>query len=232
VIENFGGTSFGDVNTEPASALRDPKGIREIAEWYTSMHTRRPNNHKVFEGQCEIALKNLEKLATRVGEHVHVIMLCGTDFRTQTSSFCSVANFRELWVLYYRRINAWVRRHTNWRAFKHSCGSVERFIDAFLQCGFDILNPVECSAAGMDAKYLKDKYGDRLDFWGGCVDPQQVLHFGTTAEARGQVLRRCEIFARGRGFVFNAIHNVQAETPVANVEATIDAAHKFAGIPV
>ncbi|MGA3325694.1 MAG: uroporphyrinogen decarboxylase family protein [Terriglobia bacterium] len=232
VIGNFGGTSFGDVNAVPAPALQHPKGIRDLTEWYISTHTRRPYIHKVFEGQCEIALKNLEKIAARVGGQVHVIMLCGTDFGTQTSSFCSLATFRELWAPYYRQLNEWIHRHTKWRVFKHSCGAVEKFIDAFLECGFDILNPVQCSATGMDAKSLKDKYGDRLVFWGGGVDTQQVLPFGTITEVREQVLRRCEIFAHGGGFVFNSIHNVQAGTPVANIVAMVDAVHEFAGMPV
>ena len=232
VIGNFGGTSFGDVNAVPAPALVHPKGIRDLTEWYISTHTRHPYIHRVFEGQCEMALKNLEKIAARVGEHVHVVMLCGTDFGTQTSSFCSVETFRELWAPYYRRINEWIHRNTKWRVFKHSCGAVEKFIDAFLECGFDILNPVQCSATGMDAKFLKDKYGSRLVFWGGGVDTQQTLPFGTTAEVREQVLRRCEIFAHGGGFVFNSIHNVQAGTPVANVVAMVDAVHEFAGMPV
>jgi uroporphyrinogen-III decarboxylase len=84
----------------------------------------------------------------------------------------------------------------------------------------------------MDAKSLKDKYGDRLVFWGGGVDTQQVLPFGTITEVREQVLRRCEIFAHGGGFVFNSIHNVQAGTPVANIVAMVDAVHEFAGMPV
>ena len=66
-------------------------------------------------------------------------------------------------------------------------------------------------------------------FWGGGVDTQKTLPFGTPAEVREQVLRRCEIFAQGGGFVFNAIHNVQARTPVENIVAMIDAVHEFNG---
>jgi uroporphyrinogen-III decarboxylase len=100
---------------------------------------------------------------------------------------------------------------------------VEKFLGPFIESGFDIVNPVQCSAAGMDPEHLKRTYGDRLVFWGGGVDTQKLLPFGTPAEVREQVLRRCEIFARGGGFVFNSIHNVQARTPVENLAAMIEA---------
>jgi uroporphyrinogen-III decarboxylase len=141
-----------------------------------------------------------------------------------------VETFRELWFPYYRRINAWIHKNTNWKTFKHSCGSVERFYGSFIECGFDIINPVQTSAAGMEPERLKTTYGDRLVFWGGGVDTQKTLPFGTPAEIREQVLRRCEIFAKNGGFVFNAIHNVQARTPLENVIAMVDAVKEFSGI--
>jgi uroporphyrinogen-III decarboxylase len=79
----------------------------------------------------------------------------------------------------------------------------------------------------MDPEHIKNTYGDRLVFWGGGVDTQRVLPFGTPEEVRSQVLRRCEIFSKNGGFVFNAIHNVQANTPVENIAAMIDAVHEF-----
>jgi len=184
---------------------------------------------KVFAGQCEIALANLAKIAARVGDLVDVVYICGTDFGTQKSSFCSVETFRELWMPYYQRLTSWIHKNTRWKVFKHSCGAVEKFIPSFIECGFDILNPVQCSAAGMDPERLKEAYGDMLVFWGGGVDTQQTLPFGTPQQVREQVLRRCEILAPGGGFVFNAIHNLQAHTPVENVVAMIDAVHEFNG---
>jgi uroporphyrinogen-III decarboxylase len=108
---------------------------------------------------------------------------------------------------------------------------VERFIPSFIEAGFDILNPVQCSAANMEADKLKALFGDRLVFWGGGVDTQKVLPFGTPAEVRAQVIDRCRVFAEGGGFVFNSIHNVQACTPVENIVAMIDAVHDFNGRP-
>jgi hypothetical protein len=229
VVGSFGGTSFGDIAHVPGVSLKHPKGIRDITEWYVSTRSRRDYVHKVFAGQCEIALANLERIAARIGDLVDVVNICGTDFGTQTSAFCSVGTFRELWMPYYRQVNSLIHKHTCWRTFKHSCGAVSRFIPSFLESGFDILNPVQCSATGMDPEQLKAGYGGVLTFWGGGVDTQQVLPFGTPEQVREQVLRRCEIFAEGGGFVFCPIHNIQAGTPVENIVAMIEAVHEFNG---
>ncbi len=229
VIASFGGTALGDIALVPAPGLKHPKGIRDIEEWYVSTLTRRPYVHKVFERQTEIALGNLARLRERVGDQVQAAFICGTDFGTQQSTFCSVAAFRELYLPYYRRINDWIHGHTNWRSFKHSCGAVRSLIPAFIESGFDILNPVQVSAAGMDALRLKEEFGRDIVFWGGGVDTQKTLAFGTPEAVRDEVLERCRIFSPGGGFVFNAVHNIQANVPVANVVAMFEALREFNG---
>jgi uroporphyrinogen-III decarboxylase len=229
ICATFGGTAFGDIAFVPGPALKHPKGIRDITEWYVSTSSRQDYVHKVFGRQCEIAIQNLEKIYSVVGDAIQAVFLCGTDFGTQTSAFCSVKTFQNLYFPYYKQVNEWIHSHTQWKTFKHSCGAVSKFLPSFIEAGFDILNPVQCSATGMDPEQLKANFGDRLVFWGGGVDTQRVLPFGTAAEVRDQVLRRCEIFAPGGGFVFNTIHNIQAKTPVENIIAMLDAVHDFNG---
>jgi uroporphyrinogen-III decarboxylase len=156
-----------------------------------------------------------------------VVFICGTDFGTQQSTFCSAETFKELYMPYYVKMNRWIKENTKWKTFKHCCGAIEPFIPLFIEAGFDILNPVQCSATGMDPKKLKEKYGDRIVFWGGGIDTQQVLPFGTKEEVRSQVLERLEIFSKNGGYVFNAIHNIQAKTPIENIVAMIEAVHEF-----
>lgn len=230
VIATFGGTAFGDIALVPAPFLKHPKGIRDIEEWYISTVTRQGYVHAVFAKQCEYALANLEKIHARVGNAVDAVFLCGTDFGTQISTFCSVDTFKSLYFPYYKQINDWIHRNTTWKTFKHSCGAVETFMESFIEAGFDIINPVQCSAAGMEDTKLKERYGDRLVFWGGGVDTQTVLMFGTPAEVRDQVLRRCEVFSKSGGFVFDSVHNVQGNTPIDNVVALFEAFHEFNGL--
>ncbi|NLE57750.1 MAG: methyltransferase, partial [Planctomycetes bacterium] len=141
VIATFGGTAFGDIALVPAPFLKHPKGIRDIEEWYVSTVARQDYVHKVFDKQCEIALANLAKIHARVGDAVDAVFICGTDFGTQTSAFCSRETFRELYMPYYKRVNDWIHAHTKWRTFKHSCGAVEQFLGPFIESGFDIVNP-------------------------------------------------------------------------------------------
>lgn len=229
IIATFGGTAFGDIALVPAPSLKHPKGIRDITEWYVSTSSRQDYVHKIFERECEIGIQNLERIHAALGDSVQAMFVCGTDFGTQTSAFCSVKTFRNLYFPYYKRVNDWVHSHTTWKTFKHSCGSVVKFLPSFIEAGFDILNPVQCSATGMDPEELKANYGESLVFWGGGVDTQKGMPFGTPAEVREQVLRRCEIFSPGGGFVFNGTHNIQAATPIENIVAMLDAVHEFNG---
>lgn len=64
----------------PAPWLKHPKGIRDIAEWYMATKAQRDYVWKVFERQCELALKNLETLFAWVGDRVQVALITGTDF--------------------------------------------------------------------------------------------------------------------------------------------------------
>ena len=224
-------TNLGDIAFVPGPDLVDPKGVRDVAEWYMLTASRPDVVHKIFERQVEVGIANLEKTHDRVGDAIDIIFLCGADFGTQTSAFCSVKTFDSLWKPHYADLCGWIHKNTSWKTFKHSCGSSERFYESMIDAGIDIINPVQCSAKGMDPRMLKDKYKGRLVFWGGGVDTQATLPFGTPAEVRAQVLERCEIFSEGGGFVFNSIHNVQANTPIENLVAMIDAVKEFNGRP-
>ena len=229
VIAAFGGTALGDIALVPGMNLKAPKGIRDVAEWYMSTVSRTDYVTSVFERQVEIALENLKRIYAVVGNKVNAMFICGTDFGTQDSTFCSPEQFDTIWLPYYRKINDWIHENTQWKTFKHSCGAVEPFMNNFIRAGFDIINPVQINAAGMDPIKLKQKYGRDLTFWGGGVDTQHVLPFGKPSEVREQVLRTCDIFSKDGGFVFNTVHNAQANVPVENIVAMLEAIKEFNG---
>ena len=229
VIAGFGGTGLGDIALVPAPFLKHPKGIRDIQEWYISTLTRQDYIHRIFEKQTEIALQKFEAINAIIGENVDIVFLCGTDFGTQISTFCSTETFRSLYMPYYKRLNDWIHTNTRWKTFKHSCGAVEQLIPAFIESGFDILNPVQVSASGMGPEHLKKEFGKDIVFWGGGVDTQHTLMFGTPDEVRKQVLKYCEIFSRDGGFVFNTVHNIQGNVPIENVSAMLAGLKEFNG---
>ena len=223
------GAGLGDIACVPGPWMKDPKGIRDIQEWYISTVLRKDYMHAIFERQTDIAIGNLEKMYAALGNRLDIIWVCGTDFGTQNSTFCSLDTFNELYKPYYQRTNNWIHQNTGWKTFKHCCGAVEGFMEGFIESGFDIINPVQWTADGTEPKLLKDRYGKQITFWGGGVNTQATLPFGKPEQVREEVLRSCEVFAPGGGFVFNTIHNIQAGTPVINVVAMLDAFKEFNG---
>jgi len=135
--------------------------------------------------------------------------------------------FRKLFKPFYKKINNWIHEHTKWKTFKHSCGSIEPLIPEFIDAGFDILNPVQTSAANMDPVSLKKKYGSQITFWGGGVDTQKTLPFGSPRDVEKEVEERIKIFGEGGGFVFTTVHNIQANVPIENVIAMFETLKRY-----
>jgi uroporphyrinogen decarboxylase len=113
------------------------------------------------------------------------------------------------------------------KVFYHTCGAVRRLIPDLIEAGIDILNPVQISAADMDLRELKREFGKDLVFWGGGVDTQWVLGTASPAEIRDHVRRNIEALAPGGGFVFAAVHDIQADVPPENIMAMWEAWHQY-----
>lgn len=213
------GAAFGDIALVPAPWLKHPKGIRDIEEWYISTAIRRDYLKEVFSRQADICIENIKTIYGTVGDKVQMVNMDGTDLATQESLFCSPDAYEEVYLPHAKKVNDYIHQHTGWKTIKHCCGACEPMISSFVAAGYDILNPVQCSAAGMDPELLVEKYGDDIVFWGGGVDTQKTLPFGTVDEVMDEVRERVKILAGKNGFIFNAIHVIQCKTPIENVLA-------------
>ena len=212
--------AFSDIALVPAPWMKHPKGIRDVEEWYVSTAIRRDYVREVFDHQLEVALENVGRLIAAVGDNVDVAFVSGTDFGTQHGLFMSVDTYRDLFKPYHVAVNRLIHERTSWKTFIHSCGGVYDLIAEFIEAGFDVLNPVQCSAKGMDPETLKREFGNDVVFWGGGVDTQETLPFGTPQDVYREVRERIDIFfGDGTGFVFNSIHNVQSNVPTENILA-------------
>ncbi len=232
ILAGLGGTAFGDIAHVPAPSLKHPRGIRDVTEWYISTASRRDFIYEIFERQCEIALRNWTRINQAIGSKITAVFVTGTDFGTQQGPFISLKAYRDLFKPFHKKVNDWIHTNTSWKSFIHSCGSVRVFLEDFIEAGFDILNPVQCSAACMDPEELKQQYGNRLVFWGGGVDTQHTLPFGTAEEVAAEVRHRIRIFGAGGGFVFNPTHNVQARIPVENLLALYRTVQEYGKYPL
>ncbi len=188
--------------------------------------------NELFAISTEANLKKLELLWEAVGDNADVMTFSGLDFGTQRSEWFRPEVFAEIFLPHFRRQFDWLHEHTTWRIFEHSCGSIANLVGMLTEAGLDALNPVQTSAAGMDPAWLKSAYGDRLSFWGGGVDTQATLQFGTPEEVRAEVAERLRVFGPGGGFVFCPVHNIQPNTPPENIVAAYDTARELGRYPL
>jgi hypothetical protein len=222
LVGNFGGAGFGDIAFVPGPQIPHPKGIRDPEEWYVSLSARKPYILDVFGYQLEIQMRNLAAYRQAVGDRIDVVVMSGTDFGAQAGPFLAPASYRELFKPFHAKMNGWVHEHTGWKTFFHTCGSILEFMQDFKEAGVDILNPVQVSAKGMDPAFLKERWGADFTFWGGAIDSQHTLPFGTPDEVRAEAARNMKVLGKGGGFVFNNVHNIQSSVPTPNVKALLE----------
>jgi hypothetical protein len=227
IFRGVAGSNLSDIAHIPGCGLPDPKGIRDFEEWYISLLTRKEFIKDVFARMTEIALENLKLVFQAVGNKIQVIVISAADFGSQNGLFISQDLYRELFKPFHQRVNDWVHQHTTWKTFIHTCGSIYPLLPDLHEAGFDILNPVQISAACMDPVQLKDQFGKWFTFWGGGVNTQKTLPFGSPDEVREEVKYLIEVFGKNSGFVWNAVHNIQAKVPVENLKALFEAIQEY-----
>jgi uroporphyrinogen-III decarboxylase len=206
--------------------------VGSIPDFLVLMLERPGYVKELFAARTETALDNLAKAWRYLGENIDVLGLDGTDYGSQNAELFSPELFAELYVPFFKLQNDWVHRHTPWKTWLHTCGSVTRILPHLVEAGIDVLNPVQTSAAGMDPAWLKREFGKRIAFWGGGVDTQRTLPFASAEEVAAEVRERLRILAPGGGFVFNPIHNVQQGTPPENLIAAYDTAREAGRYPI
>ncbi|MCB0256913.1 MAG: hypothetical protein KDI55_24610 [Anaerolineae bacterium] len=177
----------------------------------------------LFDKLLELKLAYWQTALTELGDLVDVVTYAD-DYGSQVSQIISPGMFR-------RQIKPRVKQIFDLQAslaphaarFFHSDGNVRPLIPDFIEIGVQILNPIHIRATGMEPAALKRDFGRDLVFWGGGVDTQGVLPTGTPQEVRDDVRRNVEALAAGGGYVFNTIHNIQADVPPENILAMVEA---------
>jgi len=223
LVGNTSIANFGSVSSIQSPHVREPSGIRDIEEFWISYMARPDYVKEILSHQLEIGMRNLERFAQAVGDRVEAVFLSGADFGSQGGPLISPRMYRDFFKPLHARVNRWVHENTRWKTFYHTCGSVEALIEDFIEAEIDVLNPVQVSAKDMAPELLAERYGGRIVFWGGGVDTQRTLPFGTADEVRREAAANTEVFERAGGFVFAAVHNIQANVPPENLMALFDA---------
>ncbi len=177
----------------------------------------------LFDKMVELKLAFWEMALPQLADMIDVISEAD-DYGTQASQLISPRMFRKLIKPRLKVLTGRIKQLApKARLFYHSCGNVRPLLPDFIELGIDILNPVHIRAAGMEPVALKRDFGKDMTFWGGGVDTQGVLPNGTPQEVKDDVRRNVEALAPGGGFVFNTVHNIQADVPPENIVAMWEA---------
>lgn len=200
-------------------------GTGNFEHWIVTFATEDEYVVELYEKLVDAWLENLRRFVEAVGNRVQILQICD-DFGTQQAPFLSVKMFRERLLPHYRRGLEWVHKNTSMKVMLHSDGAIHPLIPSIIEMGVDILNPVQTNAKGMEAARLKAEFGNQLTFWGGSLDCQQTLPFGTPEQVATEVAEHVRTFKPGGGYVFAPVHNIQAGVPAENVVAMFDAARE------
>jgi uroporphyrinogen decarboxylase len=203
-----------------------------ITDWLCRLVTEPDYAFSVLQATAERAVDNLAIYLQAVGKYIDTIFISGTDFGTQKGELFSPRIFQDLYIPNIRVITDYVHQHSDAKVMYHSCGSNFKLMEYFIEAGVDILNPIQTTAVNMDPVELKKRFGGRICFWGGGVDTQTVLPYGSADEVREQVQERIRILAPGGGLVFAAVHAIQYGVPPQNILTMVDTAFEYGGYPI
>ena len=214
---------------------RQYAGIWETALWmsgfekfFTDMALNKKFAHAFMEKITELKMQYWGKALDTVGENV-LIVSEADDLATQRNLLCSTRMYKNLVHPYHKKLFSFIKERAQAKVyiFYHTCGACKPLIPYLIEEGVDILNPVQVSAEGIDTKELKQEFGKDLTFWGGGVDTQHVLPFGSPQEVKDEVKRRIDDLAPDGGFVFNTVHNVQSDVSPENYMAMWEALQEY-----
>ena len=201
--------------------------LRGFEQFLVDLMINKEFAHALLRKIIDIQKKRWGLFLGETGKYIDVVRM-GDDIAMQSGPLMSPDVYREMIKPYHRELFKFIKENTDAKLMYHCCGDVTMLVNDFIEIGVDILNPVQVSAANMDTKMLKEKYGGKIVFWGS-VDSQYVMPGGTVDEVRGEVRKRIDDLAAGGGFVLSATHNIQSDVPPENVLAMIDEAKKYSG---
>jgi uroporphyrinogen decarboxylase len=174
--------------------------------------------HDFLDNLVEMHLANLEEWLSAVGPYIDVVNF-GDDLGMQTGPQMSPAMYRTYFKGRHRRLWRRAKEIADVKVMLHCCGGVRELLPDLIDAGLDIINPVQISCRGLEARGL----GDAIVFWGGGCDTQTVLSAGTPEEVRSHVRHQIRDLSPGGGFVFQQVHNILADVPPANIRAMFEA---------
>ncbi|MDI6755822.1 MAG: uroporphyrinogen decarboxylase family protein [Thermodesulfobacteriota bacterium] len=218
-------TDCAAVLAVPAPFVHMSQYLRGFQDWYMDFILNPNLLDALFNAVLEVNTHICKNILKEVGQEVDII-LTADDLGTQNGLQVSYAHYRNHIHPRLEKYFRLIHDLTPAKILLHSCGSLAAIIEDLIQIGVDILNPIQVSAAGMDPAVLKQRYGDRLAFW-GAINSQHILPFGGVEDVKREVETRVEQLGKGGGYVLGAVHNIQPDVPVENILAMYQHAREY-----
>ena len=181
--------------------------------------------HAEREIMLSDSIRRMGKIIESFGQYIQLVSLAD-DMGSQNGPMCNPSYIEAFCIPYYKRFCEFVHANSDIKVFLHNCGSIKPLIPMLIDAGIDVLNPVQVSANNMDPHELKDEFGDKICFWGGGCDTQNVLGRGTPEDVSRNVRMLMHTFKKNSGFVFNQVHNIMGNVPPENIVAMLDTAYE------
>ncbi len=193
--------------------------------FFLLMYDRPEVAHRILEKTTGFMERTSGIMLQKAGRYID-ICFTGDDYGFQSGPMMNMRMFDEFVRPYLQRIYDVAKRHGK-LMMHHSCGSVASLIPTFMEMGLNILEPIQCRAAGMDPHELASRYGGKLCFHGS-IDTQQTLPFGTPEDVRRQVRERIRTFKPYGGFTIAPSQHLLCDIPLENIAAMYDEAWRSA----
>jgi len=200
--------------------------LRGLERWFMDMMENPTFCETLLDRILKFWLDYYTGFMKEIGDIIDVVMI-GDDLAGQNGPLFPPEFYRSVVKPRQKKLVQHIRSLSPAKIWYHSCGAVVEYIPDLIDNGVDILNPVQITAQGMDPKFLKANFGKELIFWGGGIDSQHILPFVSTEEVKSSVKANMEAFKPGGGYVFNNVHNIQADIPPENILAMYEAAYEY-----
>jgi uroporphyrinogen decarboxylase len=173
----------------------------------------------------ERVLAFLENMLDQAGEGVDIVYMAD-DYCGQHGPLFSPSVFKRLVVPYLSKVVDLAHQHDK-KFLLHVCGGVRPLLPMIIECGVDMLEPIQVRANGMDPAGLKKDFGKDLCFYGG-LDLQEVLRMGTPERVREETRYLIDTLGEDGGYVFGPGHTyIQVDAPIENIMAMYETAQSY-----
>ena len=199
--------------------------LRGFEDWFVDFAENPELSLRFHEQATEMGIQVAGHFLDAIGDYVQIIMFAD-DIAGQDGMMISPKSFRNVIKPQWRRLFQFLRRRTNAKLALHTCGNIREILDDIVELGVDIINPVQVAAKGMDTRWLKKEYGDKLSFW-GAIDTQKILPYGTPEDVRKEVRMRIDDLAPEGGYILSAVHTIQPDVPPENICVLFDEAREY-----